>query len=217
MNALDLITKFEKGDDTIYHLFPTTMFTTKYPDAFDEEFEYIENLQYRQEMSYNENKKSVDTYILKHKELSKIKNFIYESIQKYAKDIITARHELIITNSWINRNEPGTGHSAHLHPNSIISGIFCIRQPPRTSTRFYNRYIPLIKVQMESQNSMNSEFISVPMTQGELILFPSDIMHSVNINTENEIRYSLSFNTFSKELGSNEQLSYVNLENNVND
>ena len=75
MNALDLVTKFVNGNDTVYHIFPTTMFVTKYPDNFDEEFEYIEKLQYRQEMSYNENCKSVDPYILKHKELSKLKDF----------------------------------------------------------------------------------------------------------------------------------------------
>ena len=218
MNALDLVTKFVNGNDTVYHVFPTTMFVTKYPDNFDEEFEYIEKLQYRQEMSYNENCKSVDPYILKHKELSKLKDFFYESIKKYAKDVISAKHELIVTNSWINKNEPGTGHSTHLHPNSIVSGTFCLRQnstmPP---TQYYNRYIPLIKVQMESQNSMNAEHISVPMVPGDLILFPSDIMHSVNVNVSNETRYSLSFNTFSNELGSNEALSYASWQTNVND
>ena len=56
-------------------------------------------------MSYNENCKSVDPYILKHKELSKLKDFFYESIKKYAKDVISAKHELIVTNSWINKNK----------------------------------------------------------------------------------------------------------------
>jgi ectoine hydroxylase-related dioxygenase (phytanoyl-CoA dioxygenase family) len=84
-------------------------------------------------------------------------------------------------------------------------------------TQYYNRYIPLIRVPIESQNSMNSEGIAIPMVPGDLILFPSDIMHSVNINVSNETRYSLSFNTFSNELGSNETLSYASWETNVND
>lgn len=50
MNALDLVTKFVNGNDTVYHIFPTTMFVTKYPDNFDEEFEYIEKLPYKQKM-----------------------------------------------------------------------------------------------------------------------------------------------------------------------
>ena len=42
MNVLDTVTKFVNGDDTILHVFPTTMFVSKYPDSYDEEFEYIE-------------------------------------------------------------------------------------------------------------------------------------------------------------------------------
>ena len=42
MNVLEYVTKFVKGDDTILHVFPTTMFVSKYPDPYDEEFEYIE-------------------------------------------------------------------------------------------------------------------------------------------------------------------------------
>ena len=64
---------------------------------------------------------------------------------------------------------------------------------------------------------MNSERIAIPMVPGDLILFPSDIMHAVTVNVSNETRYSLSFNTFSNELGSNEALSYASWQTNVND
>ena len=218
MNLLDHRTKFVDGDDTILQIFPTTMFTSRYPDAYDEEFEYIEKLSYRQEGSYNGNCKTEDPYILKHKELSKIKNWIKEKIKKYATDVITNKSELIITNSWANRNDPGAGHPTHHHQNSIISGIFYLNvndsMPP---TQFYNRYLPMIQLLRTEYNSMNAEHVTAPMANGDLILFPSDIMHSVNINITNEPRYTLAFNTFTKELGNDHQLSYVNWENNVND
>jgi len=218
MNVLDTVTKFVKGDDTILHVFPTTMFVSKYPDTYDEEFEYIQKLPFRQEGSYNGNCKTEDSYILRHEELFKIKNWIKEKIKNYATDVISTETELTITNSWANKNDGGAGHSTHHHQNSIVSGIFYLNvtssMPP---TQFYNRYLPMIQLQRSNHNSMNAEFVNAPMVNGDLILFPSDIMHSVNINVTNDTRYTLSFNTFAKELGNDRQLSYVNWEKHVND
>ena len=84
-------------------------------------------------------------------------------------------------------------------------------------TQFYNRHLPMIQLQRSTHNSMNAEYVDAPMTNGDLIMFPSDIMHSVNINQQNDIRYTLSFNTFAKELGNDKQLSYVNWGKHVNE
>ena len=75
----------------------------------------------------------------------------------------------------------------------------------------------MIQLQRSEYNSMNAEYVSAPMVNGDLIMFPSDIMHSVNINQQNDMRYTLSFNTFAKELGNDRQLSYVNWEKHVNE
>ena len=53
----------------------------------------------------------------------------------------------------------------------------------------------------------------LPMVDGELVLFPSSLRHSVPFNKGNETRYSMSFNTFSiDELGSKESLTHLNLK-----
>ena len=76
-----------------------------------------------------------------------------------------------------------------------------------------------IKILFRKQNNGKGANIKNALNEatGDLILFPSDIMHSVNVNVSNETRYSLSFNTFSNELGSNEALSYASWQTNVND
>jgi|TARA_R110002167_G_scaffold226340_1_gene431497 uncharacterized protein (TIGR02466 family) len=222
MNALDTVTKFVNGDDTLLHVFPTSILLTKYPNSLKDEFGYIQNLDYTSPnatlQNHNTNSKSVDTFILKHKALSNIKNFIYDSLKKYTIDVLASRQKLIITQSWVNKNESGTGHPTHLHQNSIISGIFCFKQDSTMpSTQFYNRYIPSNILDPENYNSMNCGFISMPMVDGDLVLFPSDLMHSVHANQSTEARYSLSFNTFSGELGHDGQLTYLNMrELNVN-
>ena len=62
-----------KEKDELLQIFPTPVLITKYESSIEEEFKFIENLRYV-EQKENGNFKSDDTYLLKHKELSKIKS-----------------------------------------------------------------------------------------------------------------------------------------------
>ena len=51
------------------------------------------------------------------------------------------------------------------------------------------------------------------MVDGELVLFPSSLRHSVPFNKGNETRYSMSFNTFCiDELGDRNSLTHLNIK-----
>ena len=53
----------------------------------------------------------------------------------------------------------------------------------------------------------------LPMKKGELILFPSNLTHSVPTNVGEEERISLSFNTWTKgNLGDIKSLTYLPLD-----
>ena len=53
----------------------------------------------------------------------------------------------------------------------------------------------------------------LPMKRGELILFPSNLSHSVPINQSDEERISLSFNTWPKgNMGDIKSLTYLPLD-----
>ena len=61
-------------------------------------------------------------------------------------------------------------------------------------------------------NNINAESFHVPCMPGELLLFPSDLKHSVPINRSNETRYSMSFNTFCIDtLGSESSLTRLDI------
>ena len=85
-----------KEKDELLQIFPTPVLIRKYEHAFDEEFKFIKNLRYI-EQKENKNFKSDDTYLLKHKELSKIKDFIYESLSKYTQNILQTKQRLVVT------------------------------------------------------------------------------------------------------------------------
>ena len=201
-----------KEKDELLQLFPTPALITKYENTFEEEFKFIQNLRYI-EQKENKNFKSDDTYLLKHKELSKIKDFIYESLNKFTQNIYQTKQRLIVTQCWANRNPPNSKHHEHVHPNSIISGVFYFKQsktlPP---IQFSKAVQDSFKLDPEKYNQINSETFLLPMVDGELLLFPSTVRHSVPINRGNDTRYSMSFNTFCiDELGSRDSLTHLNI------
>ena len=202
-----------KEKDELLQIFPIPVLITKYENSMENEFKFIENLRYV-EQKENGNFKTDDTYLLKHKELSKIKDFIYESLNKFTQNIYQTKQRLVVTQCWANRNPPNSKHHEHVHPNSIISGVFYFRQsktlPP---IQFSKAVQDSFKLNPEKYNQLNSETFLLPMVDGELVLFPSSLRHSVPINRGNETRYSMSFNTFCiDELGSKDSLTHLNIK-----
>ena len=202
-----------KEKDELLHIFPSPVLITKYEHSIEEEFKFIEKLRYI-EQKENGNFKSDDTYLLKHKELALIKNFIYESLNKYTQQIWMTKQKLVVTQCWTNRNPPHSKHHEHVHPNSIVSGVFYFKQSkPLPPIQFSKATQEGVKLNAEKYNQFNAETFLLPMVDGELVLFPSSLRHSVPLNHGNDTRYSMSFNTFCiEELGSKETLTHLNIK-----
>ena len=63
----------------------------------------------------------------------------------------------------------------------------------------------------------NAQSFMLPCTAGELIIFPSDLSHSVPTNKGDEDRISLSFNTVSIDvLGSKDSLTHLDIKSLMN-
>ena len=202
-----------KEKDELLQIFPIHVLITKYEHSIEDEFKFIEKLRYI-EQKENGNFKSDDTYLLKHNELALIKNFIYESLNKFTKNIYQTKQRLVVTQCWTNKNPPNSKHHEHVHPNSIISGVFYFRQSKTLPPIQFSKSIQEgIKLNPEKYNQLNSETFLLPMVDGELVLFPSSLRHSVPFNKGNETRYSMSFNTFCiDELGSRDSLTHLNIK-----
>ena len=189
----------------------------KYPHTFEDEFKFIDNLKYVGQAG-NGDFRSEDTYLLKHPSLSKIKEFIYESLNEYTERILMTDQRLLVTQCWVNKNPFDSSHHEHIHPNSIISGVFCLRQNNTMPPIVFHKYGTEMFLNPKKYNDLNSKIILFPMVDGEFVLFPSHLRHSVPINRSKDIRYSLSFNTFSvDELGDKDSLTHLNIKELVGD
>ena len=201
-----------KEKDELLQIFPTPILITKYEKDFSEEIKYVENLEYTSQKD-NKNFKSKDSYLFKHEPLKKIKNFCGESLTKYTEKILNSKQRLVITQCWTNRNPPGAKHHEHVHPNSIISGVFFFRiggkLPP---IQFAKSVQGAMKLDPVKYNNITAETFLLPCTPGELLLFPSNLKHSVPINVSEETRYSMSFNTLCIDvLGSESSLTHLDI------
>jgi uncharacterized protein (TIGR02466 family) len=119
----------------------------------------------------------------------------------------------VITQAWSNICEKGKKHHEHVHPNSIVSGVFYFQinenLPP---IEFRNPNTHSFNLNIQKQNNFNSATFLLPLNSGELILFPSNLTHSVPENKADLPRISLAFNTFAKNsLGSIDSLTYLPL------
>ena len=193
-------------------VFPTPVQIYKYENSIEKELKYIENIEWKKQVA-NDNFRSKDSYLTKHESLKSITSFFKECIDDYCNTIINSNQRLVITQLWGNRNPKGSKHHEHVHPNSIISGVFYLRQDPKLPPiQFSKASQHGMKLDPKQYNNYNAETFLLPCVAGELILFPSNLKHSVPTNQGEEERISLSFNTFSIDaLGSEETLTHLDL------
>jgi uncharacterized protein (TIGR02466 family) len=204
--------------EELLQIFPTPVLITKYESDLSKELKYVDYLPYKEQKG-NANFKSQDTYLMEIEELKNIKDFFYESLNKYTKNINQSDQRLVITQCWANKNPPGSKHHEHVHPNSILSGVFYLKQDKTLPPIQFNKSIQeAMKLDPKKYNNLNSETFLLPCVAGELLLFPSNLKHSVPTNMGKEARISLSFNTFSVDtLGSKNSLTHLDIRKIMNE
>ena len=204
--------------DELLQIFPTPILITKYEGSLVDELKHIDTLDWIEQKA-NQNFKSKDTYLLNHEQFKNIKNFIYESLNKFTKEVLMSDQRLVVTQCWLNKNPKGSKHHEHVHPNSIVSGVFYFKQDPKLPPISFSKSIQsAMKLDPKKYNNLNSETFLLPCTDGELILFPSNLKHSVPVNMGDEPRISMSFNTFSIDvLGTENSLTHLDIRSLMNE
>ena len=196
--------------NTLIQLFPQPiMVAEKDYNLNKEEKKFIENLKTNE--GNDKNLISSNTYVLNEKKLKKLKNlknYIENNINFYVHTILNIPKTVnfYITQSWVNFYKKEASHHLHTHPNSVVSGVYYIENDncpiifhrDSVNCKFLGGYDYNIK----NYDTINSEIYYINVPKNKLILFPSNLTHSVQVNKSNITRISLSFNTFFKgELG----------------
>lgn len=105
--------------------------------------------------------------------------------------------EFEITACWATILAPGAAHKAHAHPNNFLSGVYYLRTHPGADTiNFHDprEQTGIIRPPVVELTAENTDQVVVRVKNGTLLLFPAWLRHSVDANTSEAERISISFN-----------------------
>ncbi|PSB41710.1 TIGR02466 family protein [Chamaesiphon polymorphus] len=102
-----------------------------------------------------------------------------------------------ITTCWAIVNGKLASNSVHNHPNSILSGVYYLKVPENSGGLFFSDPRPASQMLIPPIGEFNlwtsPKVVYKPMV-GTMLLFPSWLLHGVEMNMSEEVRISVSFN-----------------------
>ena len=181
----------------MYNLFPTPVAEFYLGRDFTaEESTFVDQQPVHKNMG---NTTSDDRYVLTHKTMAAVHEFVQSCVNKYFQEIHAPMNtvSLRITQSWFNYSKPGEWHHKHAHPNSFVSGVLYMKAAKDSDKIYFHRDgYRQIDIPTNNFNVYNSASWWLPVETGKLMLFPSSLIHSVEPVTADDTRISLAFNTF---------------------
>ena len=98
--------------------------------------------------------------------------------------------DYIFSRSWVTKALPNEFSRPHRHVNSFLSGVvyFSDDTSPIVFTNPYN--IPF----SHNQSQFTGFTSRVKPRSGDILIFPSNVIHEISENKTNHVRYSLAFN-----------------------
>ena len=181
-------------------IFPVPIYQTILNREISTEEKNFFNKLERTKNSYNYNSKN--NYVLDEEPLSTLKKELFLRVEDYFQKIITPKTNVLpyITQSWVNWTKKGEEHHKHAHSNSLFSGVFYIDADEEyDSIKFFKRHTyESLSIEPYEYHLFNSESWTFKVKTGDIILFPSSLGHLVESKIGDNLRTSLSFNTFIK-------------------
>jgi len=106
----------------------------------------------------------------------------------------------VITEAWININQKGHFNNSHDHPGSLFSAVYYVKGgADKGELELKSPIIPhtytISKDITGKFNSFTGHAMVLPPVTGDLLIFPSWLLHRVNMSRSDEDRISIAFNS----------------------
>lgn len=187
----------------IHNLWPTPIYKNNF-EVKKEWLNFSEVIEY-ENTSVNNGSISIDRYILN--KLPDLKKEIEIHCFNYTKKFLKIKNNanFYMQNSWILKHKKNNWAQAHYHTGSLISGVYYLDVPKNSGNIVFQRmssYVNLfhstINIEYDELNYINDDMQNFTIKTGDILLFPSHVMHKVRANLSNFDRYSVGFNFFVK-------------------
>lgn len=137
----------------------------------------------------------------------KLKNFQYTEILKLVKFIKPITEQLFLelkikehypralSNLWMNVNQKSHYNVSHVHPDSILSGVYYVNAPENCGNIVFDQPSEKKFFLTQISHTLGNNIWQEPV-DGKLIIFPSWLEHRVESNLSDFDRISISFNVY---------------------
>ena len=185
-------------------IFPIPVYFAICEDDIKQSIDYMENAPIDLEKDQDTLKEygtiSADNYILNRPEMTGLREWIMNHVDNYARNVLAWDFNKIdLTMSWVSIKEQGQRHKYHIHPNSLISGVFYWDTDDIEPISFL-RPRKFTNFEIERNENIDAPYAfdhhNFTPRKNTLILFPSETQHSVGKIKQDLPRKSLAFNTF---------------------
>ena len=185
-------------------LFGVPVYTSDVAPLSSKSIDYILNLKFEQ-MADNNGFITETVTLLDDPKCLEIRNKILNAFDDYAYNLLKIKPEVefYITTSWAIKFLPGGSTQAHTHSNSLFSGVLYLKAAEETgqiSFHKYSKYLdissPSLSLGFTEWNIFNSDKWSITPKENQIIIFPSNVVHSVETNNSKDDRISIAFNVF---------------------
>lgn len=106
----------------------------------------------------------------------------------------------VITEAWININQKGHFNNSHDHPGSLFSAVYYVKGgADKGELELKTPIIPhtytISNEMVANFNAFTGHAMVIPPVTGDLLIFPSWLLHRVNMSRSDEDRISIAFNS----------------------
>lgn len=183
-------------------LFPSCLLLNTMDEPFtSDELDCI--LEYKDTVRANTgNITTKDVLVLENPRLARLKRVAEEALQdyliQYYNPINPEKIKLVVTQSWLNYTDHTQYHHKHNHHNSVISGCIYINAIKEKDSIVFTKRATGDNWQLQAleQNYFNCNEFTVNVGTGDVVIFPSNMLHSVPKTNHDHTRISLAFNSF---------------------
>ncbi len=123
-----------------------------------------------------------------------LRDTLQECVNQYASVLNLC--QTTVTNTWMNKMDPGGKVKPHRHEGSVVSGAYYPSAPKEAAHLVFHSPISMYRMNdvFQAENDRNTYFNFFPVQESTLYIFPSWLQHETEVNTVDD-RYVLSFNT----------------------
>jgi len=189
----------QKGNKKIHYMWPVVL-QEENIGVRQEYIDYVKGIDYKR-VKQDNGSCSTDYDLLDNEVFKDLKETIINRSEFYLQDLFSQKKlELEIIASWCMKHKKGDFAQPHYHHNSYLSGVYYLQSDEHTGRLLFQRddkentLNDTIKPDVWRWNDINGGTYYIDAEPGNLIIFPSRLVHETHINKSELDRYCIAFN-----------------------